>query len=77
MKQSLHVDRHGIRRWYEDGRLHRDGAPAIEDPSGWSAWYRRGHLHRDDGPAVIGPNGYEQWWVNGLPRPKPSKRPQG
>lgn len=45
-----------------DGRLHREGGPAVVYPDGMQRWYRHGRLHRDDGPAVIYPNGdyYQQ-----------------
>lgn len=41
----------GDKRWYLDGRLHREGGPAIEYGNGDKGWYLHGTPHRLDGPA--------------------------
>ena len=48
-----------------NGKLHRDGEPAIIWADGSQEWYIDDKLHRDDGPAVIYPNGLQEWWING------------
>jgi len=40
-------------RWYKDGLLHREAAPAIVNHIyGTQKWYTYGKLHREDGPAI-------------------------
>lgn len=55
------------RRWYRNGVLHRDGAPAIVGHNGahaYEEWYQNGLRHREDGPAVR--NGmFEKWYRHG------------
>lgn len=52
--------------WYESGRLHRAGAPAVvvtKDGSRCSEdWAMQGMFHRTDGPARIKYNGQKEWW---------------
>jgi hypothetical protein len=47
--------------WTWNGRMHRNGAPAVIYLNGRQSWYRRGLIHRDDDPAMICPDG-GQWW---------------
>jgi hypothetical protein len=47
-----------------DGKLHRDGGPAIESP-GSKQWYQHGLLHREGGPAVMWLGGSEEWYQHG------------
>lgn len=61
---TFKVDKHGTKRWYHSGKLHRDGGPAVLNPDGSCTWYRYGKIHRDDGPAVYG-DGYRIWYQNG------------
>ena len=51
--------------WYCQGRLHRDGRPAlIKD--GNQFWYQHGRLDRSgDEPAVVYANGNKAWYDNG------------
>lgn len=56
----------GREEWYQDGRLHRVGGPAIVHADGTQEWYQDGLLHREDGPAVVRPGGYEAWYRYGL-----------
>lgn len=51
----------GDKRWYRDGKWHRDDGPAIEYANGDKCWYRDGKLHRDDGPAMECANGDKYW----------------
>ena len=59
----MHMDRHGNKMWYVNGKLHRDDAPAIEWHSGATEWYQHGKRHRIGAPAIEFRNGKE-WWVN-------------
>lgn len=58
-------------RWYLNGKLHRDGAPALISPS-LEVWYQHGERHRDnDLPAwtsfnpVTRKKQMEDWYKNG------------
>ena len=59
------VDEDGTKRWYLNGRLHREDGPAIERPNGSKGWWLNGKYHREDGPAVERENGHKQWILNG------------
>jgi hypothetical protein len=54
----------GKTAYFKDGRLHRDGGPAIDHPYR-KVWYRDGLLHRDDGPAIV-TVGVCEWYEGGL-----------
>lgn len=58
------TDRYGNKTWFEDGKIHRVGLPAMMY-NGAKSWYNRGKLHRRDGPAVITARGDKCWYVNG------------
>jgi len=47
------------------GRIHREGGPAVLWPDGSLTWCRHGLTHRVGGPAVIRPSGEMEWWENG------------
>ena len=62
----------GEQRWYQNGKLHRDGPegqPAMIDANGGREWYQNGQLHRDGPsgqlPAIIYANGQQEWYQNG------------
>ena len=55
----------GSKRWYKDGKLHRDDGPAKIYVSGSKEWYKNGKLHRDNGPAYISFSGKKEWYKNG------------
>ena len=42
----------GTKRWYLNGKFHREDGPAIEYTNGQYGWYLNGQLHREDGPAA-------------------------
>jgi hypothetical protein len=46
----------------KDGKLHREGGPAIICPDGSQYWYDHGFLHRDDGPAYEINGKSIAWW---------------
>jgi len=64
-KNGLFVDRYGTKRWYMNGKLHRDDGPAIEYADGSKFWYMNDKLHRVDGPTVEYANGSKHWYHNG------------
>ena len=59
------IDRHGNKRWYLGGQLHREDGPAVEYANGDKRWYLNGNSHREDGPAVEDADGNKKWWLNG------------
>ena len=48
----LQIDEFGTKRWYLNGKRHREDGPAIEKTNGTKKWYLNGKLHREDGPAI-------------------------
>jgi hypothetical protein len=65
MKPEYEIADDGIRRWYLNGKLHREDGPAVEYPNGTKKWYLYGKYHREDGPAVEFANGHKGWYFNG------------
>jgi len=59
------VDANGNKRWFLDGKLHREDSPAIETYNGTKIWYRNGELHREDGSAVEYTDGSKEWFLYG------------
>jgi hypothetical protein len=55
----------GTRKWFLNGKLHRQDGPAVERADGSRAWCLNGQLHRQDGPAIEYPNGSREWYLNG------------
>jgi hypothetical protein len=55
----------GTRRWYKDGKLHRDDGPAYEGIDGTKMWFANSQIHRIGGPAIIHPDGSEEFWIKG------------
>ncbi len=59
-------DRHGIKWWYKNGKIHRDDGPAYKSIfSGLELWYKNGVYHRTDGPAFIHSDGDVEYFING------------
>jgi len=54
----------GTKEWRLHGKLHREGAPAIEYADGDKMWFINGELHREDGPAVEYANDDKMWYIN-------------
>jgi hypothetical protein len=53
----------GTIQWFnEDGKLHREGGPAIKRANGILKWFRNGLLHNEDGPAVVLTQKYQDWY---------------
>jgi len=59
----------GTRVYLDDqGRPHREGAPAVLESEGQETWYKHGRRHRDDGPAeiiVMGSTTITTWYHEG------------
>jgi hypothetical protein len=57
------------KKWYQHGRPHRIGGPAVETKS-LTAWWQNGKLHRLNGPAKIylpdSRTRTEEYWINGV-----------
>lgn len=65
MKHGLYIDSTGNRRWFKNGKLHREDGPAYISRDGRQCWYHHGVLHREDGPAIITQNNENIWYING------------
>ena len=61
----FYVNRNGTKRWYLNGKYHREDGPAVEFANGTKEWYLNGELHRINGPAIEKANGTKAWWLNG------------
>ena len=55
----------GIKEWRVNGRLHREGDPALECPDVTKEWWLNGQLHRANGPAKEYADGRKIWYLNG------------
>jgi len=60
------VDMYGAKRWYLNGKHHREGGPAIEYISGNKYWYQNGDVHREDGPAIEFADGAKRWYLSNI-----------
>ena len=65
-KPTCEIDAYGNKRWYVDGKIHREDGPAIILHSGTKIWWFNGEINRLDGPAIIRPNDKPEWWFNGV-----------
>jgi len=66
--KEMIFDFSGNKRWYLNGKLHREDGPAFVYPDGIEVWYLNGKHHREDGPAIYNPTdpeGSEGWYLNG------------
>ena len=67
---SINKD-HTKKTWYDNGKIHRIGAPAIEVWWGtnnelvYQEYYVENIRHREDGPAIIHPSGTEIYYIDG------------
>jgi len=61
---NCEINKFGTKRWYQNGKLHRENGPAIEYANGGEEWRQNGKLHRLDGPAVEWFDGSKEWWLN-------------
>ena len=64
IEYTVKVYDNGDKKWYLNGKLHREDGPAIEWAGGSKSWYLNGKLHREDGPAIEGADGSKYWLLN-------------
>ena len=57
----------GDKRWFINGKYHREDGPAVENANGSKYWYINNNLHREDGPAIEHADGSKYWYLNGKP----------
>jgi hypothetical protein len=55
----------GNRFWYQNGKQHREGGPAVERPDGRRESWIDGKCQRLFGPAVEWEEGDLGWWADG------------
>jgi hypothetical protein len=60
------IDADGNKEWWFNGKLHREGGPAVEWSNGTKCWYLNGKCHREDGPAVEWEDGTSFWYLNNI-----------
>jgi len=65
IEYTVQVFDNGDKKWFINGRLHREDGPAIEHASGSKSWFINGNRHRDDGPAIEYASGEKRWYING------------
>jgi len=59
---TCEIDWHGNKRWYLNGRRHREDGPAIESSNGYKGWFLHGQYHRETGPAIEYIDGSKSWY---------------
>ena len=53
------------KKYYLNGKLHREDGPAVEYTNRYKFYYLNGELHRENGPAIEYANGDKEYWING------------
>ena len=48
----LKVLKDGTKKWYLNGKLHKEDGPAVERSNGAKEWYLNGKFHRENAPAI-------------------------
>ncbi|HEX4373634.1 MAG TPA: hypothetical protein VHZ50_10060 [Puia sp.] len=64
-KIELIIDYIGDKRWYLNGKLHREDGPAFDCVNGYKEWSLNGKRHRLDGPAIEFIDGNKWWYYHG------------
>ena len=64
MKSECKIDADGTKRWYLNGKRHREDGPAIEYADGHKEWWLNGKRHRIDSPAIEYSSGSKCWYLN-------------
>lgn len=64
IEYTVEVYDSGTKKWYLNGKLHREDGAAIEYADGGKYWYQNGKLHREDGAAVELVDGGKFWYLN-------------
>ena len=44
---KVEIDDNGTKRWYLNGKMHREDGPAIEYADGTKYWFLNGVIHRN------------------------------
>jgi hypothetical protein len=65
-KPICKVDIVGTKRWYLNGKLHRENGPTIEYTDGTKYWHLNGKCHREEGPAIEWGDGTKVWVLNSM-----------
>jgi len=65
IEYTVEVYDNGTKKWYLNGKLHREDGPAIEYADGSKSWWLNGKRHREDGPAIEWASGSKYWYLNG------------
>lgn len=55
----------GCQEYWQNGKCHRVGKPAIVRSCGLNEYYQNDRRHREDGPAVIYSDGTGEYYLNG------------
>lgn len=65
-KRKVLIDRWGNMCWSFNGKLHREGFPAVVYFDSREEWWIEGLLHRIDGPAITHVGGGVAWYLKGV-----------
>jgi hypothetical protein len=65
IKYEVTVYTNGTKRWYLNGKRHREDGPAVTYTNGDKCWWLNGKLHREDGPAMEDSDGSKAYYLNG------------
>ena len=65
IESKVKVNSNGDKRWFLNGKLHREDGPVFEGVDGSKEWCLNGKHHREDGPAVEYADGTKHWYLNG------------
>lgn len=65
MKDGLHIDKDGTKRWYLNDEFHRVDGPAVIHINGTKFWFNSGLLHNKSGPAIMYKDGSESYYLHG------------
>ena len=52
IEYTVNVFFDGSKKWFINGKRHREDGPAVEIANGTKCWHINGKLHREDGPAI-------------------------
>ena len=64
-KSKCKVEKDGTKKWFLNGKLHREDGPAVESSTGTKEWWLHGKRHREDGPAIECADGAKNWFLHG------------
>lgn len=67
VKDGCHSFEDGMKIWFQDGKQHREGAPAVTWLNGSEEYWVNGKLHREDGPArslTEAAIPFKAWYIN-------------